>query len=230
MSKLGADRFIDSPIKSCPLLTVTILLVLRTALLPAAELEPILGEKGRLLLEENFEGAKLPAGWSVKTGRLRVADGVLRASQKREDGRLCLFDLELPMQDAAVQIDFKFDGAHGLNIGFNPSPGELRKKGHLLSVMITLAMWNITEHNDKSDLQSRSKALASAPAKFEQGRWRTLLLETKGDDVVVRVEGKEPLRASSKDFHVQKPGLAFRVAGRDNEEAAFDNLRVWELK
>ena len=197
----------------------------------ASDLEPILGKKGRLLREEKFDGDTLPTGWSIKSGGVRVADGALHAGQKKErDGRLCLFNCAQPMQDAAIQIDFKFGGRGGLNVSVNPSPGELTKHGHLFSVMITPSMWNITEHNDKSDRNSRSKALASAPETFEPGRWYTLLLENKGDEVLARVEGKKPLRAASKDFRVKKPGIEFRVAGRDNEEVSFDNLRVWELK
>jgi hypothetical protein len=195
----------------------------------AGDLEPTLGKKGRLLLEETFDGDALSKGWTGKTGGLSVSDGVLHASQKRDDGRLGLFSREQPMQNAAIQIDFKFIGARGINISCNPSAGELSKHGHLFSVMITAKMWNITEHNDKADPNSRSKALASAPERFEPGKWYTLLLETKGDDVVARVEGKEPLRAASKDFGVKKPGIEFRVAGRDGEEVVFDNLRVWEL-
>ena len=96
----------------------------------AAELEPMLGTKGWLLLEEKFDGAR-----------------------------------------------------GGLNVSVNPSPGELRKKGHLFSVMITPVMWNITEHNDKADRKAQSKALASAPAKFAPGQWHTLLVEFKGTNV-----------------------------------------------
>ena len=209
--------------------TAAILLTFWAAPLAAADLEPTLGKKGRLLLEETFDGDALSKGWTGKTGGLSVADGVLHASQMKDDGRLGLFSREQPMQNAAIQIDFKFAGARGINISCNPSPGELSKHGHLFSVMITLRMWNITEHNDKSDPTSRSKALASASANFEPGKWYTLLLETKGDDVVARVEGKEPLRSSSKDFSVKKPGIEFRVSGRDGEEVVFDNLRVWEL-
>lgn len=215
--------------KSLPILTLSLLPVLWTAPLPAADLEPILGKKGRLLLEEKFDGDTLSKGWAGKTGGLRVADGALHAGQKKEDGRLGLFSREQPMQDAAIQIDFKFAGARGFNVSCNPSPGELSKHGHLFSVMITSRMWNITEHNDKADPKSRSKALASAPAKFESGKWYTLLLETKGDEVVAQVEGKDPLRASSKDFSVKKPGIEFRVSGRDGDEVIFDNLWVWEL-
>lgn len=198
--------------------------------LAAADLEPTLGVKGKLLLEETFDGDALPKGWNIKAGGLRVANGSLRANQDKAAGRLGLFNCDLPMQDAAIQLDFKFDGAQGLNVSCNPSAGELQKKGHLFSVMITPRMWNITEHNDKSDRSSQSKALASAPETFAQGKWYTLLLEFKGDDVVAHVEGKAALRAASKDFRVKKPGIEFRVLGRDNAEVSFDNLHVWELK
>ena len=195
----------------------------------AGELQPILGKKGRLLLEEEFAGQTLPTGWTVKAGGLRVVDGMLRGSQKSEASKLGLFSREQPMQDAVIQLDFKFDGARGINVSVNPSPGEFTKHGHLYSVMISPRMWNITEHNDKSDRKSQSKALASARETFEQGRWYTLLIENKGREVVARVEGKQPLRAASPDFKVKKPGLEFRVSGRDNDEVSFDNLKVWEL-
>ncbi len=197
---------------------------------PPAGLEPTLGKKGRLLLEEKFDGTTLPTGWNIKAGGLRVEAGTLHASQDRQAGRLGLFNCEVPMQDAVIQIDFKFDGCRGLNVSVNPSPGEVDKKGHLYSVMITPAMWNITEHNNKADRASQSVALSSAREVFEQGKWYTLLVENKGDEVIARIEGKQPLRASSKDFRAKKPGIEFRVLGRDNEEVSFDNLRVWELK
>ena len=50
-----------------------------------AGLDPTLGTKGRLLLEEQFDGNTLPTAWTVKSGQLRVADGNLRASQKMGD-------------------------------------------------------------------------------------------------------------------------------------------------
>ena len=196
----------------------------------ADDLQPTLGKKGRLLLEEKFEGETLPKGWAGKAGELHVADGTLRASQSRGAGSLGLFSREQPIQDAVIQLDFKFDGARGINVSVNPAPGELTKHGHLYSVMITPRLWNITEHNDKSDRKSQSKALASARESFEQGRWYILLIENKGGDVVAHIEGKAPLRASSPDFKVKKPGLEFRVAGPDKGEVSFDNLKVWELE
>jgi hypothetical protein len=196
---------------------------------PTGGLEPILGKKGQLLLEEKFDGDTVPKGWSSKSGKLRVTDGVLRASRIKGE-RLCLFSCAQPMEDAAVQIDFKFGSARGINVSCNPAAGESKKRGHLFSVMITPLMWNITKHQDRLDPKSKVTVLVSASEKFEQGQWYTLLLETKGDDVIAQVEGKKTLRAADKDFRVKKPGIEFRVSGPDGGEASFDNLRIWELK
>jgi len=214
--------------RSC--LTIALVLVLGAASGFAADLQPLLGAKGELLLEEKFDAASLPQGWSVKNGNVRVAEGALHASQNKEAGRLCLFNCDQPLQDAAIQIDFKFDGARGINVSANPALGESKKRGHLYSVMITPNMWRITEHNDKADRKSDSKTLVSAAERFETGRWYTLLLETKGDNIVAQIDGKQPLRAAGQDFHVKKPGIEFRVIGPTGAEMTFDNLRVWELK
>src|SRR5437879_2825003 len=89
-----------------------LLLSLSSAALLAADasnqvgkLEPMLGKKGPLLLEEKFDGDELPKGWTTKSGKLHLADGVLHATQTKESGRLCLFNCDVPMRDAAVQID-----------------------------------------------------------------------------------------------------------------------------
>jgi hypothetical protein len=198
--------------------------------LRAADLMPQLGVKGKLLLEENFEGGELPKGWNRNTGKISVAGGVLHASQVAADEHVGAFRKAVPVQDCAVQVDFQFAGARVFNLGFDPAPGELKKKGHLFSVIITPESWNITEHNDKANPQSKNVVHAKAAAKFEPGKWHTLLLECKGNEVIARVAGKEPLRATAKDFHVKKPGLVFRMGGKDGQEVLLDNVKVWELK
>lgn len=197
---------------------------------PAAQLEPKLGKPGALLLEEKFDGKEVPKGWNRNTGKLTVADGVLKASEVAADMHAAAFRRPLPLQDAAILVKFRFEGAKMFHVGFDPAPGELKKKGHLFSVILTATGWNITEHNDKDDPTSTNKALAKAAATFEQGRWYELLLEVKGDNVLAQIGGLEPLRATSKDFHVKKPGLVFRTGGKDTDEVQIDEVRVWELK
>jgi hypothetical protein len=212
------------------LLALLIATALAGSTIHAADLTPQLGTKGKLLLEEQFDGPAVPKGWVANTGALAIQDDALRASEKAADMHIGAFRYRLAVQDCAVQIDFRFDGGRIFNLGFDPAPGELKKKGHLLSVTVSPAQWTIIEHNDKADPASKTKTHASAKTAFEPGKWYTLLLESKGDTVVAQITGKEPLRATSKDFHVKKPGLVFRMGGKDTDAISFDNVKVWELK
>lgn len=196
----------------------------------ADDLTPQLGTLGEKLLEETFSGSELPKGWNANTGSLRVSDGVLLAAEKSSDKHIGAFRYRLPMQDCAIQIDFKLGGARTINLGFDPAPGELKKKGHLLSVVISKTSWSIIEHNDKADPNSKTKTHAKAETAFDPATTYTLLLECKGDNVVAQVTGKEPLKATAPDFHVKKPGLVFRMGGPDGQEITFDNVKVWALK
>ncbi|MCB1278026.1 hypothetical protein [Prosthecobacter sp.] len=206
------------------------LLLAVTTITNAADLTPTLGTLGDKLLDETFSGSEVPNGWNANTGTLRVADGVLLAAEKSSDMHIGAFRFRLPIQDCAVQIDFKLGDARIINLGFDPAPGELKKKGHLLSVTISKAGWSLIEHNDKADPNSKTKVHAKAETAFDPATTYTLMLECKGDNVVAQIAGKEPLKATAPDFHVKKPGLVFRMGGKDGQEVAFDNAKVWALK
>ena len=200
------------------------------ASLVAAAPEPTLGKKGKLLLEESFAANTLPAGWNRNTGTLAVASGALHASQLAKDEHIGAFRKVLPVQDCAIQLDFKLAGATAFQVGFDPAPGELKKKGHLFSLAITPAGWSLIEHNDKAVPTSKAVTHARAATKFTTGEWYTLLLEVKGEVVVAKIDGKDALRATAKDFRVKKPGLVFRVGGKDGQEVLVDNVKVWALE
>lgn len=200
-----------------------------TALLAAPDAEPTLGKRGKLLLEEKFESAAIPAGWNRNTGELAVASGALRSREIEADKHAAAFRKPLPVQDCLIQVDVKLDGANTFNLGFDPAPGQLKKKGHLFSVVIANGTWSLVEHVDKADPKSKNKVHARATTTFPKGEWFTLVLEAKGNDVIARVAGKEPLRATAPDFHVKKPGLVFRVGGKGEHAALIDNVKVWEL-
>lgn len=192
--------------------------------------EPTLGPKGKLLLEENFAGEALPNGWNKNFGVLVVREGALRAGQQASDKHAAAFRRPLPLQDCAIQLDFKFAGATTFHLGFDPAPGELKKQGHLFSLVVTPTEWSILEHPNKADPNAKNAVRAKAAATFARDQWHTLLLEVKGGTVVARVEGREALRANAKDFGVKKPGLVFRVMGKDGDAVLFDNVRVWALQ
>jgi hypothetical protein len=193
--------------------------------LPAATPEPTLGKRGKILLEENFAGDALPKGWAKNFGALAVSGGALRAGQQASDQHAAAFRRPLPVRDCAIQVDFQFAGATAFHLGFDPAPGELKKKGHLFSLVVTPTEWSILEHVDKADPASKNAVRAKAAVALPRDRWHTLLIEVKGETVVARVDGREALRASAKDFGVKKP-----VMGQDGAAVLFDNLKVWALE
>jgi hypothetical protein len=210
----------------------SLLLAFAATALPtlAADLEPTMGKRGKLLLEETFSGPEVPKGWHANTGSLRIVEGQLHASEKSSDKHIGAFRHRLSLQDCAVQVEFKLGAIRVINLGYDPAPGELKKKGHLFSVVITPKSWSLIEHNDKSDPASKTKVHATAKTDFAPNMTYTLLLECRGNEVVAQVTGKEPLKASAPDFRVKKPGLVFRMGGKDGEEVALDNVKVWTLE
>jgi hypothetical protein len=196
----------------------------------AVELEPMLGKKGKSLLEEKFEGKEIPKGWVKNTGTLAVDNGSLRLGEIASEKHAGAFRRLMPVQDFAIQLDFQFNKAKMLHVGFDPAAGELKKKGHLYSIVITPKNFSILEHNDKADSSSKPKSHASQSTEFKDGQWYTLLLENKGENVVVQIVGKELLKAKAPDFRVKKPTIVFRVGAAEGDGALIDNLHVWELQ
>lgn len=213
-----------------PRLLASLLFASFSSVLFATDVEPTLGKRGKLLLEEKFESATLPAGWNKNTGELAVQSGALRARELAADKHLAAFRKPLPLQDCVIQLDVKLEGATTFHLGFDPAKGELKKKGHLFSLIITPTQVTVTEHVDKADPKSSNRIHARANASLPRNQWIPITLEVKGDDVVVHLPDLKPLRASVPTFHVKKPGLVFRVGGKGDHAASIDNVRVWELK
>lgn len=196
----------------------------------AEGLSLLLAKQGPELLQERFEAPGLPSGWTRNFGKLEVTNGALRASQLASDQHPCAFRRALPLQDAVIRLDFRFDGARMLHVGFDPARGELKKRGHLFTVAISPTGASLQEAADKADPASKNHTLATASVKLETGKWYPLLLEMRGPEVAVQIAGQATLRASTADFACKKPGLVFRTLGPDDAAAEFDNLQVWEAR
>jgi hypothetical protein len=197
----------------------------------AADDALLLTRKGEALLETAFNETAFGTPWTRQFGKLEIADGALRASQQASDNHPCAFRRPLLLQDAVVQVDFRFQGARMLHVGFDPAKGELKKSGHLFSLVLTPERMALLEHQDKSNPASKNQERASAATNFEPGKWYTLVLEMKGPEVAAHIVGLDArLRASSPDFACKKPGLVFRVMSKDEGSAHLDNLKVWRAQ
>ena len=66
---------------------------------------------------------------------------------------------------------------------------------------------------------------ANFPAKLEQGKWYTLVVETVGDEMRVTIDGQPAgYLKSSGIAHATKSKIELGVAGTDG---SFDDIKVW---
>lgn len=182
-----------------------------------------------LALQDAFDRSELGEGWNAAKGNWRIVDGVLRGSEIAEEKHAAAIRRVVESKNAVYELRFRFiDQAKGFHFGFDPAPGELNKKGHLLSVVITPESWQILKHPDKNrPKDDPAEALAKAETTFQTGQWYTLRIMTWSNYVTASVEGKEPLKASHETFAVKKPTLVFRCMGDGVE---IDDIHVWTQK
>jgi hypothetical protein len=181
---------------------------------------------GRLVLEDSFDRPKLGEGWFINNGEWKIADGVLRVRELAEDHHSASARRTLTTSDAVYELRFRFiEGGKAFHLGFDPAKGELDKKGHLFSVIITPTGWKIPKHVDKKRPQEDpNEVLAEEETLFTKDTWHTLRVTTRGAGVTAQIDGKEALSGAHPSFGVKKPTLVFRCLG-DGVEV--DDLRVW---
>lgn len=182
-------------------------------------------------VDETFD-APLAKSWTKQVGSWKVEDGKLKASQQASDEHVCAFRYIHPLQDADIQVDFKAEGAKVFHVGFDPAAGELDKKGHLFAVVMTPKKMIVQLNRDKNVENSKNEELASTEIDLVAGKSYTLMLHMQGDQVEANlkpVDQQDWVKVTAKHptLHVKKPGIVFRVGGKDGEEIHLDRVRVW---
>ena len=185
---------------------------------PALAAEPIVAR---------FEESKRPEKWAVNFGHWEPKDGVLVCRQLDKDNHPAASRWQIPLKDAVIKLRLKFDGATGFHLGFDPAPGELKKQGHLYSLVVTPTQAQLKKHKDKADEAAKDKTLATASLNAAAGEWLDVELRTEGEKVTAMVGKSAKLEASDPSFSVAKPTVVFRGMGGDVQ---LDDVQVTVLK
>ncbi len=184
-------------------------------------------QQEKLLVDENFSNAEaLSSQWNATTGDWQVVDGVLRAKEIEAQQHSAAARRIVATDDAIYQLRFRFvNSGEALHFGFDPAPGQLKKRGHLFSIVVTPTQWQILKHIDKNRPQEQpNEILAERKSSIEIGKWYQLRVVTQGKQVTATIEGQESLQVSHDTFEVKKPTLVFRCFGDGVE---IDDLKVW---
>lgn len=218
------------PIREFPMRTCHCLLIVAAALLLTSFLEA--GERpqnSEVALEESFDQQELGKGWNTTTGEWRVVGGVLRGREIAAEKHSAATRRVVETKNAVYELRFRFvDQGKAFHFGFDPARGELKKKGHLFSVIVTPDSWRILKHVDKNRREEDpNEVLAQQKSEFKTGQWYTLRVTTWNTYVTAKIDGKESLKASHPTFGVKKPTLVFRCLGDGVE---IDDIHVWTQK
>ena len=182
-----------------------------------------------LAVDDSFERTELGEGWHVNTGEWQIVDGVLQAREIPAEKHSAAARRTIETQNAVYELRFRFvDDGKAFHFGFDPARGELKKKGHLFSVIVTPTSWKIMKHVDKNRREEDpNETLAQQQTPFKRGCWYSLRVTTWQNYVTARIDGKESLKASHATFAVKKPTLVFRCLGNGVE---IDDVKVWKQK
>jgi len=183
----------------------------------------------KLIFEDSFERSELGKGWNSTTGDWKIVKGNLRGAEITAEKHSAATRRVLTTSDATYDLKFRFvDDAKAFHFGFDPARGELKKKGHLFSVIVTPTSWKILKHVDKNRREDDpNETLAEQKTPFKLGSWYRLRVTTAGTQVTALINDKESLKASHPTFAVKKPTLVFRCLGNGVE---IDDIRVWTQK
>jgi hypothetical protein len=179
-----------------------------------------------LAVQQTFESDTLDEAWHVNNGKWQAVGGVLRASEIESDNHAAAARYPVETENAVYQFRFRFVGdGKAFHFGFDPAPGELDKRGHLFSVVVTPNRMRLMKHLDKNrPKEDPNEMLAENSFDFSTGQWYTVRVSTWNEYVTVKVNGNETMTAQHPTFGVKKPTLVFRCLGDGIE---VDDIVVW---
>jgi hypothetical protein len=186
-----------------------------------ADLKTLISKASKNVLQEKFDGPKLPKGWAAAKGDFQVKDGTLVGWEKKEDMHAAVLNLQKPFKNSIVRFSFKRDGVTGFNVSFN------HPKGHLFRVLINDDNLTIVKDKIKDDPNSKPQVLGKVEGKFPQGQWQTLQIEVVGDRVAAQCDNGAKLEVKAAGLDVEKTGYRFVMRG---STLLLDDVNVWEVQ
>jgi hypothetical protein len=184
------------------------------------ELKPILTTPGKLVFEDNFSSGSLAKPWTVAKGDWQVKDGIVTGKEKQEDKHNAVLALAQPNRNSVIQVSFRLDGAKMFHLSNNHA------KGHLFRVIVVAGGLSISKDKDAKDPNSKGAVLARSDAKFEPGKWYTLMVEVQGGSVNVQTDNGVKLAASDRELDRDKINYRFVTAG---ESLSISGVKIWQV-
>lgn len=200
---------------------VVILFVAIATALQAEDLKPVMCERGKLLLSEDFATGPLGADWRVLKGKWEIADGALKGAELASDSHAAVLGRDLKCRNLIAQFSFKFDGAKSAAFSLNFA------KGHVCRIAITPAGFTVQKDKAGKNTEDKAAKLDTVKCAFAPGEWHTMLVEVCGKEMLACVDGKLAAFGAHDGIDVDKTSVRFPVVG---DSVFIKNVRIWEAQ
>ncbi|MDI1313340.1 hypothetical protein [Prosthecobacter sp.] len=205
--------------------------------------EPI-AQKDEPILADDFERADL-GNWKSLIPTFTVEAGALKGVQTRADhgavGRVYR-----PMKDVVVEFKFQLVGSTGFNAVFDDQKFKGSHAGHICRIAFAPTQIRLGDdkegvmrndiyemrkdpaHKKEADKLLEGRGSAAAIPKLEQQKWYQVIIELKGDELRVSLDGKPVAFLKSPGIaHETKSSFHFTVNGTG---VLFDDASIWQAK
>lgn len=187
----------------------------------AVSLAIALARSDEPVASDDFSAAALSESWTAAKGAWTIEDGKLKGAELASDQHAAVLSYAAPHTDSKVGIAFQLAGSEGFHLSYNHA------KGHLFRVVVSGGEVSVRTDRNKKDPASRPEPIGKAAVAIAPGEPHTLTCETKGEQVVVTLDGKEIVSGSHPSLSAAKTGYRLVVQGGG---VLFDDFAVWHSK
>ncbi|MEZ6039638.1 MAG: hypothetical protein R3C20_03980 [Planctomycetaceae bacterium] len=186
------------------------------------DISPDLAKPGQLLFEDQFDDAQLGTTFVAVKGEWKVVDGVVVGNELATDKHAAVLNCQKKNRNSIVRFSFRLDGStDGLHLSLNHA------KGHLFRVIIAENGMTVRTDADKKDKSIKSELIGQAKGAFEKGKWYTLQVEMKGNQVVAATDNGLKVSGENVRLDTDKPNYRFVMKG---ESLSIDDLKIWSAE
>lgn len=201
-------------------------------------LEPLISTKGVLLFEDRFENAGVKSAWNALHGtRWSVKDGsfvgipstkAFQASRDNHTGATPSMRLYAKARDCILEMSVMISG--GLNaahIGFDEG-STADTSGHIFRLILGTDLGVVLQKDRNSQKEGdKDQILQQTDWNIERDRWYTVMLETRGSEVVAQIEGGPSFLMRNARLDVPKVSVNLKARGKVGA-IRYDNVRFWQ--
>jgi hypothetical protein len=216
----------------------------------AADDQPLMATRGKLLFEDDFSRPDLTPKWNVGKGFWSVKDGVATAAENPEDhhGAYAFINPNLDYKDVIAEFSFKMNGASDLVLNMRDQRYKGAQAGHILRATIMKKKYQLADmkmggmkweyynikHDPKADPALKKEvddkikdkiATFDASVDMDVSVWHQARAEVVGDELLLSIDGKPVAYLKSEGIdHPTKNMLGFTI---QLKTASIKNPKFW---